>query len=172
MMLPREMKKFQHPSAPSMELAQSQICGCSPRLGPRSRLCSSLLHNCPGGTTGLAGPPQRPLCSGMVPHGSGRRWVAPQCLGPSHLYPVAGAAGESTDQFLPHPAPEDSDLAEQILKDPYNFDFLTLASSAKERELERGLLTHHRDLQRVSTTTLRARPGHGLAHWQHWSSTF
>ena len=41
---------------------------------------------------------------------------------------------------------EDSDLAEQILKDPYNFDFLTLASTAKERELERGLLTHLRDL--------------------------
>ena len=40
----------------------------------------------------------------------------------------------------------DSDLAQQVLKDPYNFDFLTLASSAKERELERGLLIHLRDL--------------------------
>jgi len=28
-----------------------------------------------------------------------------------------------------------SDLAEQLLKDPYQFDFLTLASSAKEREV-------------------------------------
>jgi predicted nuclease of restriction endonuclease-like (RecB) superfamily len=37
-------------------------------------------------------------------------------------------------------------MAEQILKDPYNFDFLTLASPAKERELERGLLIHLRDL--------------------------
>jgi hypothetical protein len=46
-------------------------------------------------------------------------------------------------QVLP---PEGSDLAEQILKDPYNFDFLTLASSAKEREVERGLLLHLRDL--------------------------
>jgi hypothetical protein len=42
--------------------------------------------------------------------------------------------------------PGDSDLAEQILKDPYNFDFLTLTSSIKERELERGLLLHLRDL--------------------------
>jgi hypothetical protein len=42
--------------------------------------------------------------------------------------------------------PEDSDLAEQILKDPYNFDFLALASTAKKRELQRGLLTHLRDL--------------------------
>ena len=42
--------------------------------------------------------------------------------------------------------PEGSDLAEQILKDPYQFDFLTLTSSAKERELERGLLAHLRGL--------------------------
>jgi predicted nuclease of restriction endonuclease-like (RecB) superfamily len=41
---------------------------------------------------------------------------------------------------------EDSDLTQQILKDPYSFEFLTLSSSAKERELERGLLKHLRDL--------------------------
>ena len=40
----------------------------------------------------------------------------------------------------------DSDLAEQLLKDPYNFDFLSLGPSARERELERGLLIHLRDL--------------------------
>ena len=39
-----------------------------------------------------------------------------------------------------------SDMAEQILRDPYNFDFLTLADDFKERELERGLLIHLRDL--------------------------
>jgi predicted nuclease of restriction endonuclease-like (RecB) superfamily len=37
-------------------------------------------------------------------------------------------------------------MAEQILKDPYNFDFLTVTATAKEREIERGLLTHLRDL--------------------------
>jgi predicted nuclease of restriction endonuclease-like (RecB) superfamily len=41
---------------------------------------------------------------------------------------------------------EDSDLTQQILKDPYSFEFLTLSSTAKERELERGLLKHLRDL--------------------------
>jgi predicted nuclease of restriction endonuclease-like (RecB) superfamily len=41
---------------------------------------------------------------------------------------------------------EDSDLTQQILRDPYSFEFLTLSSSAKERELERGLLKHLRDL--------------------------
>jgi predicted nuclease of restriction endonuclease-like (RecB) superfamily len=43
-------------------------------------------------------------------------------------------------------APPDSDLAEQIVKDPYNFDFLTVSKQAHEREIERGLLTHLRDL--------------------------
>jgi hypothetical protein len=54
-----------------------------------------------------------------------------------------GKALTNFSRILP---PEDSDLAEQILKDPYNFDFLTLASTAKKRELERGLVTHLRDL--------------------------
>lgn len=42
------------------------------------------------------------------------------------------------------PAPE-SDLAQQVLKDPYNFDFLTLMPEARERDLERGLLNHLKD---------------------------
>jgi predicted nuclease of restriction endonuclease-like (RecB) superfamily len=41
------------------------------------------------------------------------------------------------------PAPQ-SDLAQQIIKDPYNFDFLTLTTEAQERDLERGLLEHLR----------------------------
>lgn len=41
------------------------------------------------------------------------------------------------------PAPQ-SDLAQQLLKDPYNFDFLTLATDAHEREAEDGLLAHIR----------------------------
>ena len=32
-----------------------------------------------------------------------------------------------------------SDLAQELLKDPYNFDFLTLTDSYKERELENAL---------------------------------
>jgi predicted nuclease of restriction endonuclease-like (RecB) superfamily len=41
------------------------------------------------------------------------------------------------------PAPQ-SDLAQQLIKDPYNFDFLTLTTEAEERDLERGLLEHLR----------------------------
>ena len=39
-----------------------------------------------------------------------------------------------------------SDMAQQILRDPYNFDFLALREPLAERELERGLLAHLRDL--------------------------
>jgi len=41
------------------------------------------------------------------------------------------------------PAPQ-SELAQELLKDPYNFDFLTLATEAQERDLEQGLLAHLR----------------------------
>jgi predicted nuclease of restriction endonuclease-like (RecB) superfamily len=42
------------------------------------------------------------------------------------------------------PAPQ-SELAQQIIKDPYNFDFLSLGNEAQERELERGLIEHIRN---------------------------
>jgi predicted nuclease of restriction endonuclease-like (RecB) superfamily len=54
--------------------------------------------------------------------------------------------GKAITNFARALPPEGSDLAEQILKDPYHFDFLTLAASARERDLERGLLIHLRDL--------------------------
>lgn len=41
--------------------------------------------------------------------------------------------------------PTQSDLALEIIKDPYNFDFLTLADDAREKELEKGLLLHLRE---------------------------
>jgi predicted nuclease of restriction endonuclease-like (RecB) superfamily len=61
----------------------------------------------------------------------------------SGLHAREGKALTNFQQVLP---PPDSDLAEQILKDPYNFDFLTVNAAAKEREIERGLLLHLRDL--------------------------
>ena len=41
--------------------------------------------------------------------------------------------------MLPEP---ESDLAQQLLRDPYNFDFLTLTERHNERELENGLVDH------------------------------
>jgi len=61
----------------------------------------------------------------------------------SRLHERQGKAITNFSKALP---PEGSDLAEQLLKDPYQFDFLTLTPSYKERELERGLLIHLRDL--------------------------
>jgi predicted nuclease of restriction endonuclease-like (RecB) superfamily len=59
------------------------------------------------------------------------------------LHERDGKALTNFQRALPSP---DSDLAEQILKDTYNFDFLTVATAVREREIERGLLMHLRDL--------------------------
>jgi predicted nuclease of restriction endonuclease-like (RecB) superfamily len=61
----------------------------------------------------------------------------------SGLHEREGKALTNFQRALP---PTDSDMAEQVLKDPYNFDFLTVSERAKEREIERGLLEHLRDL--------------------------
>jgi predicted nuclease of restriction endonuclease-like (RecB) superfamily len=58
------------------------------------------------------------------------------------LYQRQGGAITNFKQTLP---PSQSDLAQQLLKDPYNFDFLTLAKEAQERDLERALVHHIRD---------------------------
>lgn len=54
--------------------------------------------------------------------------------------------GKSITNFSRALPPEQSQLAVQVLRDPYNFDFLTLAHPLEERKLERGLLLHMRDL--------------------------
>jgi predicted nuclease of restriction endonuclease-like (RecB) superfamily len=59
----------------------------------------------------------------------------------SRLYDRQGKALTNFEHTLPAPQ---SDLAQQLLKDPYNFDFLTLGEDAQERHLERGLLEHIR----------------------------
>ena len=50
--------------------------------------------------------------------------------------------GKAVTNFQLTLPPPQSDLAEQMLKDPYNFDFLTIHSPARERDLELGLLDH------------------------------
>lgn len=60
----------------------------------------------------------------------------------SNLYQRQGGAVTNFQQTLPQPQ---SDLAQQLLKDPYNFDFLTIGNAVQERELERALVTHIRD---------------------------
>ena len=82
-----------------------------------------------------------------------RLWYAEQTVGngwsrnvlvmqiESGLYARQGKAITNFQATLPAPQ---SDLAQQIIKDPYNFDFLTLTKEAHERDLERELLAHLR----------------------------
>jgi predicted nuclease of restriction endonuclease-like (RecB) superfamily len=49
-------------------------------------------------------------------------------------------AGRAVNNFAATMPAADSDLARQLLKDPYNFDFLSLAADAKERDLQQGLV--------------------------------
>lgn len=57
----------------------------------------------------------------------------------TRLHERLGAAPNNFARALP---PLQSDLAAQLLKDPYVFDFLTLSQDASERELELGLVAH------------------------------
>jgi len=50
--------------------------------------------------------------------------------------------GNATSNFALRMPKPDSDLAQQALKDPYIFDFLTLETGFHERELEVGLIDH------------------------------
>ena len=60
----------------------------------------------------------------------------------SQLHARQGQATSNFERTLPA---AQSELAQQLLKDPYNFDFLSLGAAAHERDLERGLLAHLRD---------------------------
>ncbi len=60
----------------------------------------------------------------------------------SGLYHRQGKATTNFENTLPKPQ---SELAQQLLKEPYNFDFLSLGKEALERDLEKGLIEHIRD---------------------------
>jgi predicted nuclease of restriction endonuclease-like (RecB) superfamily/ribosomal protein S25 len=57
----------------------------------------------------------------------------------TQLYDREGKAVTNFELRLPEPQ---SDLAQQLLKDPYNFDFLMLRKEHDERELEDALVAH------------------------------
>lgn len=70
-------------------------------------------------------------------YGWSKDWLAAQIK--SELYSRQGRA--VTNFSLRLPAPQ-SALAQETLKDPYKFDFLTLEEPFHERELETGLVAH------------------------------
>jgi len=55
----------------------------------------------------------------------------------SDLYNRRGSAMTNFDRTLPA---IQSELAQELVKDPYSFDFLTLGPELLERDLERGLI--------------------------------
>src|SRR5208337_1658209 len=60
----------------------------------------------------------------------------------SDLYERQGKASTNFEQSMPR---RQSDLARELLKDPYDFQFLATAREAAEREIERGLVAHIRE---------------------------
>jgi predicted nuclease of restriction endonuclease-like (RecB) superfamily len=74
-------------------------------------------------------------------HGWSRNVLAHQIDG--DLFHRQGKALTNFARTLP---PPQSDLAQELIKDPYSFDFLALGPDMSERELERGLLEHLRAL--------------------------
>ena len=74
-----------------------------------------------------------------IAHGWSRNILVHQIE--SKLYAHQGKAITNFRRVLPAPQ---SDLAHLLLKDPYNFEFLTLQEDAEERAVEKGLLDHIR----------------------------
>ena len=74
-----------------------------------------------------------------IEHGWSRNILVHQIE--SRLWDRQGATITNFSRTLPAPQ---SELARDILKDPYIFDFLSLGDEFQERDLERGLLEHIR----------------------------
>jgi predicted nuclease of restriction endonuclease-like (RecB) superfamily len=72
-----------------------------------------------------------------VEHGWSRNVLALQIESGLHK-----RQGKAVSNFKTRLPPLQSDLAQAITKDPYLFDFLTLADDASERAVESGLVTH------------------------------
>lgn len=75
-----------------------------------------------------------------IEHGWSRNALAHQIE--SGLYQRQGQAVTNFELTLPSPQ---SDLAREVTKDPYVFDFLSLGEDAMERDLQKGLLEHIRE---------------------------
>lgn len=60
----------------------------------------------------------------------------------ANLYQRSGSAITNFANVLPQ---TQSDLANQLIKDPYHLDFLDITQEAKERDLEASLIRHMRD---------------------------
>ncbi|WP_131778415.1 PDDEXK nuclease domain-containing protein [Legionella bozemanae] len=93
----------------------------------------------------------------MIKDDSQREWYADQTIKngwsravlemqiESQLYERQAITSKKTSNYHEHLPAHQSDLANEILKDPFNFDFLTIQGKAHERAVEDALVTHIRD---------------------------
>jgi predicted nuclease of restriction endonuclease-like (RecB) superfamily len=93
----------------------------------------------------------------MIKDGSQREWYAAQTIKngwsrsvlemqiESQLFERQAITSKKTSNYHAHLPAAQSDLANEILKDPFNFDFLTIQGKAHERAVEDALVTHIRD---------------------------
>lgn len=114
---------------------------------PGVKLCNRLLHNCLGDMPSNSSSAQRAASNGFgmlgkLPNTAGAETSWPTKF-ESDLFGRKGKALTNFTRTLPAPQ---SDLAQELMKDPYSFDFLSLGPEMSERELERGLLEHLRAL--------------------------
>lgn len=113
---------------------------------PAEAIWQQLLPKCPWGhliriLQKLKTPEEREwYIRATIEHGWSRSVLVTQIE--SRLIDRKGGAPSNFERTLPAPQ---SDLAQQTLKDPYNFDFLTIAGDARERDLERALVQHLAD---------------------------
>lgn len=73
----------------------------------------------------------------VMKHGWSRNILALQIDGRAHE-----RHGKALTNFKATLPPEDSDMAAQVFKDPYLFDFLGTADPRREREIEQALVDH------------------------------
>ena len=76
----------------------------------------------------------------------GPKWLESECARPPNRKRSLSEARQSADELWPDSPEPQSELAQQLIKDPYNFDFLTLGPKLLERDLERELIEHVRNL--------------------------
>jgi len=93
----------------------------------------------------------------MIKNDAEREWYAQQTIKngwsrsvlemqiESELYERQAVTTKKISNYHEHLPPAQSDLAHEMLKDPFNFDFLTIHGKAHERVIEDALVTHIRD---------------------------
>lgn len=80
---------------------------------------------------------RRWYAAAAVEHGWSRNVLVHQIESQLHA-----RAGKSINNFKATLPPSDSDLADQLTKDPYIFDFVSMTDKRNERELEGHLIKH------------------------------